>query len=159
MLSIICRNQKLAPKWSGPHKILRLKGECNVELLLRHNNKKLIVHVNRLKPYFVPKSAAVEHPTSFQPSEIFTFLSLIRPFHRAMKKLECCNVVPDHHKNMTDWKGNSWQLCVCINFDLRLSLCVASQKEVIFLYVRYQSQKSWSATTQNGVNSAIKKKQ
>jgi hypothetical protein len=63
--SFLAKNQKLAPKWSGPHKILRLKGECNVELLLRHNNKKLIVHVNRLKPYFVPKNAAVESPDFF----------------------------------------------------------------------------------------------
>jgi len=63
--SFLARNQKLAPKWSGPHKILRLKGECNVELLLRHNNKKLIVHVNRLKPYFVLKNAAVESPDFF----------------------------------------------------------------------------------------------
>ena len=31
--SFLAKNQKLAPKWSGPHKILRLKGECNVELL------------------------------------------------------------------------------------------------------------------------------
>jgi hypothetical protein len=63
--SFLAKNQKLAPKWSGPHKILRLKGECNVELLLRHNNKKLITHVNRLKPYFVPKTAAVESPDFF----------------------------------------------------------------------------------------------
>ncbi len=55
----LAKNQKLAPKWLGPHKILRLKGECNVELLLRHSNKKLITHVNRLKPYFLQKSAAV----------------------------------------------------------------------------------------------------
>ncbi len=41
------------PKWSGPHKILRLKGDCNVEILLRHNNKKLITHVNRLKPLLI----------------------------------------------------------------------------------------------------------
>jgi hypothetical protein len=59
--SFLAKNQKLAQKWSGPHKILRLKGECNVELLLRHNNKKLIAHVNRLKPYFVPKNAATSH--------------------------------------------------------------------------------------------------
>ncbi len=32
--SFLAKNQKLAPKWSGPHKILRLKGDCNVELLL-----------------------------------------------------------------------------------------------------------------------------
>ncbi len=63
--SFPAKNQKLAPKWSGPHKILRLKGECNLDLLLRHNNKKLIAHVNRLKPYFVPKSAAVESPGFF----------------------------------------------------------------------------------------------
>jgi len=63
--SFLAKNQKLAPKWSGPHKILRLKGECNVELLLRHNNKKLIAHVNRLKPYFVPKTASVESPDFF----------------------------------------------------------------------------------------------
>jgi hypothetical protein len=63
--SFLAKNQKLAPKWSGPHKILRLKGECNVELLLRHNNKKLIAHVNRLKPYFVPKNTAVESPDFF----------------------------------------------------------------------------------------------
>jgi hypothetical protein len=66
--SFLAKNQKLAPKWSGPHKILRLKGDCNVELLLRHNNKKLITHVNRLKPYFVQKPAAVSAPDFF-PAE------------------------------------------------------------------------------------------
>ena len=44
------KNVKLAPKWSGPHRVLRLKGPCNVELQL-DNNKKVIVHANRLKPY------------------------------------------------------------------------------------------------------------
>ena len=68
--SFLAKNQKLAPKWSGPHKILCLKGECNVELLLRHNNKKLIAHVNRLKPYFVPKSAAVESPDFFPAQKL-----------------------------------------------------------------------------------------
>ncbi len=51
--SFLGRNQKLAPKWSGPHRVLRLKGESNVELQLRHNNRKTVVHTNRLKPYFV----------------------------------------------------------------------------------------------------------
>jgi hypothetical protein len=51
--SFLGKNQKLAPKWSGPHKILRLKGDCNVELQLKHNNRKTVVHANRLKPYFV----------------------------------------------------------------------------------------------------------
>jgi hypothetical protein len=63
--SFLAKNQKLAPKWSGPHKILRLKGDCNIELLLRHNNKKLITHVNRLKPYFVQSPAAVSSPDFF----------------------------------------------------------------------------------------------
>jgi hypothetical protein len=66
--SFLAKKQKLAPKWLGPHKILRLKGECNVELLLRHNNKKLITHVKRLKPYFVQKPAAISSPDFF-PAE------------------------------------------------------------------------------------------
>ncbi len=54
------KNQKLAPKWKGPHKVLRLKGDSNLEIQLRHNNRKTVVHVNRLKPYFVAsKNAAV----------------------------------------------------------------------------------------------------
>jgi len=70
--SFLAKNQKLAPKWSGPHKILRLKGDCNVELLLRHNNKKLITHVNRLKPYFVQKPAAVTSPDFFPAAKATT---------------------------------------------------------------------------------------
>jgi hypothetical protein len=63
--SFLAKNQKLAPKWSGPHKILRLKGDCNVEMLLQHNNKKLITHLNRLKPYFVQSPSAVSSPDFF----------------------------------------------------------------------------------------------
>ncbi len=63
--SFLAKNQQFAPKWSGPHKILRLKGDCNVETLLRHNNKKLITHVNRLKPYFVQSPSAVSSPDFF----------------------------------------------------------------------------------------------
>ncbi len=36
-----------------------------VELLLRHNNKKLIAHVNRLKLYFVQSPAAVSSSDFF----------------------------------------------------------------------------------------------
>ncbi len=39
-----------------------------MELFLRHNNKKLITHVNRIKPYFVQKPAAVTSPDFF-PAE------------------------------------------------------------------------------------------
>jgi hypothetical protein len=63
--SFLAKKHKLAPKWLGPHKILRLKGECNVELLLCHNNKKLITHVNQLKPYFVQKPVATSSPDFF----------------------------------------------------------------------------------------------
>jgi hypothetical protein len=33
--SFLHKNQKLAPKWSGTHKVVRLKGEANVEIQLR----------------------------------------------------------------------------------------------------------------------------
>jgi transposase InsO family protein len=45
------RNTKLCPKWSGPHTIINLKGTHCVELLL-NNNRKTIVNVDRIKPYF-----------------------------------------------------------------------------------------------------------
>jgi hypothetical protein len=51
--SFLGKNKKLPPKWSGPHKILRLKGDCNIEIQLKHNNQKTVVHANRLKPYFI----------------------------------------------------------------------------------------------------------
>ncbi len=70
--SFLAKNQKLAPKWSGPHKILRLKGDCNIEILLRHNNKKLITHVNRLKPYFVQSPSAVFSPDFFPAQKYAT---------------------------------------------------------------------------------------
>jgi hypothetical protein len=50
--SFLGKNQKLAPKWSGPHKILHLKGDCNIKIQLKHNNQKTL-HANRFKPYFV----------------------------------------------------------------------------------------------------------
>ena len=48
------RNTKLCPKWSGPHRIINLKGTHCVELLLL-NNRKTIVNVDRIKPYFAEK--------------------------------------------------------------------------------------------------------
>jgi hypothetical protein len=60
--SFLHKNLKLAPKWSGPHKIIRLKGDANAEILLWHNNRKTVVHTNRLKPYFVALSNAAFHP-------------------------------------------------------------------------------------------------
>ena len=51
--SFLHKNTKLAPKWSGPHRVIRIKNDNNYELLLQ-NGKHLLVHANRLKPYFVP---------------------------------------------------------------------------------------------------------
>jgi hypothetical protein len=72
--SFLHKNQKLAPKWLGPHKIIRL-GDANIEIQLRHNNRKTVVHANRLKPCFVAFSNSAFHPdnlpssqTSVQPS-------------------------------------------------------------------------------------------
>ncbi len=79
--SFLHKNQKLAPKWSGPHKVVRLKGEANVELQLRHNNKKVIVHCNRLKPYFVPtKNSAIHPDTINSPPPVRDASSIVAEF-------------------------------------------------------------------------------
>ncbi len=44
------KNRKLAPKFSGPFRILRVKGDHNVELLLT-NGRKIVINVTRVKPY------------------------------------------------------------------------------------------------------------
>jgi hypothetical protein len=49
------RNTKLCPKWSGPHTILSLKGTHCAELLLL-NNRKTIVNIDRIKPYFTSEN-------------------------------------------------------------------------------------------------------
>jgi transposase InsO family protein len=48
------RNAKLAPKFTGPHRILELKGECNVVLKMAQSGRKVTVHVDRIKPYHAP---------------------------------------------------------------------------------------------------------
>jgi hypothetical protein len=50
------KNQKLAPRFSGPFCILRVKGPHNVELLLT-NGCKIVVNVARVKPYFSSHSS------------------------------------------------------------------------------------------------------
>ena len=57
--SFLGKNTKLAAKWSGPHRITRLKGPVNVELLTS-KGKHLVVHVNRIKPYLMPEKAKIE---------------------------------------------------------------------------------------------------
>jgi hypothetical protein len=80
--SFLHKNQKLAPKWSGPHKIIRLKGDANVEIQLRHNNKKTVVYANRLKPYFVAFSNSAFHPDNLpnsQPSDEQSTQNYVNP--------------------------------------------------------------------------------
>jgi hypothetical protein len=57
--SFLHKNTKLAPKWSGPHRIICLKGPVHVELLTI-KGKHLLVHVNRIKPYLVPTRSDVK---------------------------------------------------------------------------------------------------
>ncbi len=45
------KNCKLAPKFSGPFKILRVKNQHNVELLLA-NGHKIVMNIPHIKPYF-----------------------------------------------------------------------------------------------------------
>jgi hypothetical protein len=68
--SFLHKNTKLAPKWSGPHRILKLKGPVNVELKLK-NEKHLLVHTNRLKPYVMPTplEETSHNPIPETPSE------------------------------------------------------------------------------------------
>jgi hypothetical protein len=65
--SFLHKNQKLAPKWSGPHKVVHLKGDANVEIQLRQNNHKTVVHANRFKPYFVAYKNLAVHPDFLPP--------------------------------------------------------------------------------------------
>jgi hypothetical protein len=67
--SFLHKNQKLAPKWSGPHKVIHLKGDANIEIQLWHNNRKTVVHTNRLKPYFVAFPNSAFHPDNLPHSQ------------------------------------------------------------------------------------------
>ncbi len=51
------KNRKLAPKFSGPFKILRIKSPHNVELLLA-NGRKIVINVAHIKPYFSSASTS-----------------------------------------------------------------------------------------------------
>jgi transposase InsO family protein len=66
------KNVKLAPKWTGPHRILALKGPCNAELKLQ-NNRKLVVHTNRLKEYLSAEKNQATFPEEqawAEPSDV-----------------------------------------------------------------------------------------
>jgi hypothetical protein len=59
--SFLSKNQKLAPKWTGQHKIWCLKGTSDIEIKLKHNGQKTVIHANRLKPYFVSSKNLAVH--------------------------------------------------------------------------------------------------
>ena len=61
------KNAKLSPKWSGPHEIISLKGTHNVELLM-NKKKKVIVSVDRIKPYCLPTTMVLPD----EEEEVFT---------------------------------------------------------------------------------------
>jgi len=48
--SFLHKNQKLCPKFSGPHLVTKIMGPVNVELLLS-TGRRVVVHVNRIKPF------------------------------------------------------------------------------------------------------------
>jgi hypothetical protein len=66
----IGKNHKLAPKWTGSHKVLHLKGNANLEIQLKHNNRKTVVHANRLKPYFVATKNSATFPDHLEFTNI-----------------------------------------------------------------------------------------
>ncbi len=49
------KNRKLAPRFSSPFRILRVKGSHNLELLLT-NGRKIVLNVAQVKPYFSSQS-------------------------------------------------------------------------------------------------------
>jgi hypothetical protein len=61
------KNRKLAPKYSGPFKIIRVKGPHNVELLLT-NGRKIVVNVTRVKRYFGATSFSDDSESSIVPT-------------------------------------------------------------------------------------------
>jgi hypothetical protein len=58
----INRNAKIAPRWTGPHRIEELKGDTDVRLKMS-SGRKMVTHVNRLKPYHVrDEEEALDEP-------------------------------------------------------------------------------------------------
>jgi transposase InsO family protein len=69
--SFLGKNTKLAPKYSGPHQIVKVKGDHNLELKLS-NGKHLVVNAERVKAYVFPPPT-IEEPENWStmnnPSE------------------------------------------------------------------------------------------
>ncbi len=62
------------------YRVKHLKGDANVEIQLKHNNRKTVVHANRLKPYFVAsKNLPVCPDFLHQPPPSQTFPEDVHP--------------------------------------------------------------------------------
>ena len=85
------KNTKLSPKWSGPHVILSLKGTHNVELLIQ-SKKKVIVNVDRIKPYQIPEvpTRPETEPESAKPESLTKTL----PTSKAVYEFEGEKFIP-----------------------------------------------------------------
>ncbi len=97
--SFLGENKKLTPKCSGHHKILHLKGDTRLEIQLKHNGRRTVVHANRLKPYFVAsKNSSVFN----RMTKIFlsprTTLKCIVAFYLHMRRSQPLN----HHLNLAN---------------------------------------------------------
>ncbi len=64
---------------SGPHHIIKIKDEANIEVLLKHKSKKLVVYINRLKLYFVAAKNTPASPNTFPTTQCA--LNLPTPSH------------------------------------------------------------------------------
>ena len=65
--NFLYKNAKLAPKFTGPHRITHLKGQKTVEIKT-DKGKKIVISVDRLKPYRDP--AQNFRPTEPEPEEL-----------------------------------------------------------------------------------------
>ncbi len=63
-------NAKLSEKWTGPHRIIELKGETDVTLKMCDSGRKTTVHVDRIKPYHVKNNSEIIFPAPNVPPTV-----------------------------------------------------------------------------------------
>jgi hypothetical protein len=87
------KNQKLSPKFSGPHIILSLKGTHNAEILM-DTRRKVIVNVQRLKPYYSPPSPVSPLVDVIIPPEVSPLPSALSVLPEATVTEQSINLPP-----------------------------------------------------------------
>jgi len=105
------KNVKLAPKWSGPHRILKIKGPCTSELQL-DNNKRIIVNVNRLKPYHLREKHNAVYPEEEEQAWAIPTKNETKP---KQKKQKVPQLIQDQEKEedqnlLADWFASNQPL-------------------------------------------------